>query len=83
MAAQFSLSDIVTDAGAMTTTAAVDVLLTQFLRVPLTPPARQALIDTLTEQLGTTELAEAATYMEHALRLVAHLIMSSPQYQLA
>ena len=34
-------------------------------------------------ELGTTELAEAETYMEHPLRLVAHLIMSSPQYQLA
>ena len=83
MAAQFSLSDIVTQAGAQTTSAAVDVLLTQFLRVPLTPPARNALIDTLTEQLGTSQLAEAHTYMENALRLVAHLIMSSPQYQLA
>jgi len=82
-AAQFSLSDIITEAGAETTTQAVDALIRQFLRVSLTPPARAALIATLDEQLGTTELAEADTYMEHALRLVAHLIMSSPQYQLA
>lgn len=82
-AAQFSLSDIVTDAGAQTTDQAVDALLRQFLRVPVTPPAREALIATLDEQLGTSQLAEAQTYMEHALRLVAHLIMSSPQYQLA
>jgi uncharacterized protein (DUF1800 family) len=82
-AAQFSLSEIVTGAGAHSTAEAVDALVLQFLRVPLAPPAREALIAMLDEQLGTTQLAEAETYMEHALRLVAHLIMSSPQYQLA
>ncbi|QQR38523.1 DUF1800 domain-containing protein [Devosia rhizoryzae] len=83
MAAQFSLSDIVTDAGATAAADAVDVLIRQLLRVPLTPPARAALIDTLSAELGTTALADAQTYMEHPLRLVAHLIMSSPQFQLA
>ncbi|MHA6728832.1 DUF1800 domain-containing protein [Devosia sp. A369] len=82
-AAQFSLSEIATQAGAQSTAEAVDVLTRQLLRVPLTPPARAALLATLDEQLGTTRLAEAETYMEHALRLVGHLIMSSPQYQLA
>lgn len=83
IAAQFSLSDIVGDAGANTAADAVDVLLGQFLRVPLAPQARDALIKTLTDQLGTDTLTEADTYMEHALRQVAHLIMSAPQYQLA
>ncbi|MET3927919.1 DUF1800 domain-containing protein [Devosia sp. 2618] len=82
-AAQFSLSDIVTAEGATTTTEAVDALTRRLLRLPLSPPAREALIATLDEQLGTSQLAEADTYMEHALRLVGHLIMSSPQYQLA
>lgn len=82
-AAQFSLSDIVRDAGAASAEEAVDVLLRQLLRSPLTPQARLALVETLTEQLGTDDLEQAETYMEHALRLVAHLIMSSPQYQLA
>jgi uncharacterized protein (DUF1800 family) len=82
-AAQFSLTDMVTEAGATTTTEAVDVLLRQLLRVPLAPPAREALVKTLTEQLGTAELAPAETYLEHPLRSVAHLIMSSPQFQLA
>ncbi|WEJ60168.1 DUF1800 domain-containing protein [Devosia sp. FJ2-5-3] len=82
-AAQFSLSDIVRDAGARTAAEAVDVLLGQLLRVPLAPPARQALVTTLTEQLGTADLSQAETYLEHPLRSVAHLIMSSPQFQLA
>ncbi len=80
-AAQFSLTDIV--AGARTTADAVDTLVRLLLRVPLPDTARQALIATLDDELGTTQLAEAETYMEHPLRLVAHLIMSSPQYQLA
>ena len=83
IAAQFSLSEIILAAGAHSTTEAVDALAALLLRVPLTPITRDALIATLNEQLGTTDLAEAETYMEHALRVVAHLIMSSPQYQLA
>jgi uncharacterized protein (DUF1800 family) len=83
IAAQFSLAEIVTDAGAQTATEAVDALIRQLLRVPLSPPARAALIDTLLEELGTADLSVAQRYMEHPLRLVAHLIMSSPQFQLA
>lgn len=82
-AAQFSLTRTVLDGGATTTTEAVDLLLDQLLRVELSAPARTALIETLDTELGTAALGEAETYMEHGLRVVAHLIMSSPQYQLA
>ncbi len=82
-AAQFSLSHSVLEAGAKTTGEAVDLLLNQLLRVPIATPAREALIGTLADELGTTDLSEAESYMEHGLRVVAHLIMSSPQYQLA
>ncbi len=82
-AARFSLSWMVGQAGASTATEAVDALLHRLLRVPLAEAARARLIATLAEELGTDRLAEAETYMEHGLRLVAHLIMSSPQYQLA
>lgn len=82
-AAQFSLSHIVLEAGAKTTGEAVDLLINQLLRVALSAQAREALIGTLSDDLGTTDLAEAESYMEHGLRVVAHLIMSSPQYQLA
>ena len=83
IAAQFSLAAIVGEAGAQSTAEAVDILIALLLRVPLAPSARDALIAALTEQLGTTDLAEAQTYMEHPLRIAAHLVMSSPQYQLA
>lgn len=82
-AAQFSLTEMVRQAKATTTTEAVDALLVRFLRVPVASSARQSLIDMLDKELGTTALSEAETYAEHPLRLVAHLIMSAPQYQLA
>ncbi|RYH06007.1 MAG: hypothetical protein EON57_06940 [Alphaproteobacteria bacterium] len=82
-AAQFSLTHIVLDGGAQTTAEAVDLLVNQLLRVSLSPQAREALISTLDEELGTAQLAQAESYMEHGLRVVAHLIMSSPQFQLA
>ena len=36
----------------------------------------------LNKDLGTTDIAVAQTYMEDSLRLVLHLIMSQPEYQL-
>jgi uncharacterized protein (DUF1800 family) len=82
-AAQFSLTCTMLEAGARSTEEAVDLLINQLLVVTLSAPAREALISTLTDELGTADLAEAESYMEHGLRVVAHLIMSSPQYQLA
>lgn len=82
-AAQFCLARTVLDGGATTAAEAVDLLANQLLRVALSAPARDALIDTLVAELGTADLAAAQSYMEHGLRIVAHLIMSSPQYQLA
>jgi hypothetical protein len=52
------------------------------LRVPVDAEVRQVLIELLERELGTSDLTLAATYLERPLRLVAHLIMSSPQYQL-
>ncbi|MDB5624135.1 MAG: hypothetical protein JWR39_2698 [Devosia sp.] len=81
--AQFSLAGMMREAGASSSEEAVDLLAARLLRVPLAPPARSALIETLDSELGTNNLTEADSYMEHGLRIVAHLIMSAPQYQLA
>jgi hypothetical protein len=51
--------------------------------VPVAPAARDALIAVLDGELGTSDIGEAASYLEPPLRLLTHLIMSSPQYQLA
>ncbi len=81
--AQFSLSEMVDEEGASSVTEAVDALAARLLRTPLVGPAREALVGMLTEELGTERLDEAESYMEYGLRLVAHAIMCTPQYQLA
>ena len=81
-AAQFNLAAMVLGAGAKSSGDAVDHLLMRLLQVPVDAEVRQVLIDVLEREIGTREIAGAATYLERPLRLVAHLIMSSPQYQL-
>jgi len=51
--------------------------------VPIDDEARAATIAFLNEQIGTDDLVRARSYLEEPLRLVAHLIMSAPEYQLA
>src|SRR5262249_56853411 len=81
-AAQLNLTDMVISAGAKSTGDAVEHLLVRLLRVPIDDEARATLGEFLDRQLGTGDLTLAATYLERPLRLVAHLIMSSPQFQL-
>lgn len=81
--AQFSLTDVVLSADARTTADAVDLLLQRFLSVQVSADARTTMIAFLDEQLGTSDLDRAKTYLEDPLRLLAHLIMSTPEYQLA
>jgi hypothetical protein len=80
--AAFSLTDIVVTGSARTTADAVDILLLRLLSVPVDAAARSTLIAFLDGQLGTSDIDRARTYLEQPLRLVAHLIMSRPEYQL-
>jgi hypothetical protein len=81
-AAQFDLSLAVVSSGAKTAADAVDHLSIRLLRVPLDAEVRAVLIAYLEKQLGTGDLDRAASYSERPLRLVAHLIMSTPEFQL-
>ncbi len=81
-AARFDMTDMVLDSGAATTSEAVDHLLARFLRVPVAADLRDALVELLSEELGTSDLPRARTYMEDPLRLVTHIIMSTPEYQI-
>src|SRR5258705_7447800 len=81
-AAQFDLARMVVAAGAKTTGDAIDHLLLRLLQVPVDAEMRRTLTEFLDRQLGTSDLNQASTYLERPLRLVAHLIMSSPQFQL-
>ena len=80
--ARVDLTQIVLDSGSTTTDEAVDALLARFLRIPVSDDTRRAFVALLGNELGTTDLARARTYMEDPLRMVTHLIMSTPEYQI-
>ena len=80
--AQINLSRMMLDQHLSNTTQVVDYLIHRFMRVPPSDEARQKLIVFLNKDLGTTDIDVAQTYMEDSLRLVLHLIMSQPEYQL-
>jgi uncharacterized protein (DUF1800 family) len=81
-AARFDLGAMLLESGATTTADAVDQLLARMVRVPVAAATRDTFVDFLTKELGTDSLDRARTYMEDALRMTAHLIMSTAEYQL-
>ena len=81
-AAQIDLTQMILDSESATTAEAVDYLLGRFVRMPVSSQTRDALVTILNEELGTTDISRAATYMEDPLRIVSHLIMSTPEYQI-
>ena len=81
-AAQINVTQIVLDSGSATTGQAVDALLGRFLRIPVSSDLRDALVALLDGELGTSDLSRAQTYMEDPLRMVTHVIMSTPEYQI-
>ena len=69
--------------GLKTTEQAVDYYIRRLVAVPLSPEVRASLIKFLNTQLGNTADLEAArSFAEEPLRLLIHLIMSTPEYQL-
>ena len=81
-AARFDVTRMVLDSGAATTGEAVDHLLGRFLRMPVAAGLRDALVELLESEIGTSDLQRARTYLEDPLRMVTHVIMSTPEYQI-
>jgi uncharacterized protein DUF1800 len=81
--AQVNLARMVLDAKLQNTTQVVDYMIRRFMRVPPDDVARRKLVAFLNNELGTTDITVARTYLEQPLRLVLHLIMSQPEYQLS
>jgi hypothetical protein len=81
-AAQIDLTQMVLESGSTTTAEAVDYLLWRTLRVPVASATRDAFVTFLTNELGTDNIDRAKTYMEDALRMTLHLVMSTPEYQI-
>jgi len=81
-AAQFDLTQMVLESGSRTTAEAVDYLMWRFLRVPAAKATRDTFVTFLTGDLQTDSIDRAKTYMEDALRMTTHLVMSTPEYQI-
>ncbi len=80
--ARVDLSSMIVASGSKTTTDAVDYLARRFYSVPLAADDRAAWAAFLTNELGTDRIDRAKTYMEDGLRMLLHLMLSSPDYQL-
>ncbi|MEO8049061.1 MAG: DUF1800 domain-containing protein [Acidobacteriota bacterium] len=80
--AQIRLSRMVLAENPQNTTQVVDYLIGRFMRVPPGDDVRHELVAFLDRELGTSDVSRARTYLEEPLRLVLHLIMSQPEYQL-
>jgi hypothetical protein len=81
-AVRLDLSALVLGSGAKTTAEALDHLASRLLRVPLAPATREAFVTFLTHELGTESLERGRSYLEDPLRMTAHLVMSTPEYQI-
>ncbi len=81
-AAQLNVTSMVTDTDLATTSEVVDYFLARLLRTPVSAEDRAALIAFLTQELGTDQIEQTVTYLEEPARLLLHLIMSTPEYQL-
>ena len=74
---------MVSAAGLKNTTQVVDYFIHRFMRVPPAEEKRQRFIAFLDKQLSTSDVTIAKSYMEDSLRLLVHLLMSEPEYQLS
>ncbi len=80
--ARVSLARMVLAENPKNTTQVVNFLIHRFMRVPPGVEARQKLIAFLNRELGTADISVAQSYLEDPLRMLLHLIMSQPEYQL-
>lgn len=80
--AQLDLTGMVLEAGCDTPEAVVAYLEGRFLSVPLDEATRKNLATFLEKELGTRDMKAASTYSEDSLRLLLHLLLSRPEYQL-
>lgn len=80
--ARLDLTGMVLDAGCRTPMEVVDYLERRFLSVSLDQKTREAMAAFLETELGTADVPGAGSYAEDPLRVLLHLILSRPEYQL-
>ena len=80
--AQLNLAAMVAEQKLANAQQVVDYFLARFLRTKAEDSDRTRLVEFLTSEMGTDQVSEAQSYIEEPLRLLLHLIMSLPEYQL-
>ena len=80
--ARIELTRLVTANELATPAAVVDFFAARFLSVPLDTITRQKMIEAFVADLGTSDVLAAATYLEDPLRVLLHMLLSRPEYQL-
>ncbi len=80
--ANINLSKMVKSAGCSTTQEVIEYLSTRFLSVPIDSQIRSQINEFLENELGTSDISIAESYMEEALRITLHILLSLPEYQL-
>jgi hypothetical protein len=81
--AQVQLSTLVNAADLENTAEVVEYFWDRFMRVDINASTHSMLTAFLENELGTSDIAIAQTYMEEPLRMLLHLILSQPEYQLS
>ena len=80
--ARLDLSHMVLTQELATPRAVVDYFITRFFSVPLPDDVRDALAGSFEENLGTADVLASGTNMEEPLRVLLHVMLSRPEYQL-
>ncbi len=80
--AHLQLARTVLEAGATTPAEVVSHFEQRLFSVPLDAPTRADLAAFLERDLGTADIRAAATFLEEPLRVLLHLMLSLPEYQL-
>ena len=80
--AELDLTGLVISAKLASPSAVVDYFAERFLSVPLDPTTRDALAKTFEGELGSADVLGSGTVLEDPLRVLLHLLLSRPEYQL-
>ncbi|MEM7467721.1 MAG: DUF1800 domain-containing protein [Pseudomonadota bacterium] len=80
--ARLNLTEIVMQAKLSSPNEVVKYLANRFVSVPIDPAAIEDMTAYLSQELGTDEIPVAESYMEEPLRVLLHMILSRPEYQL-
>ncbi len=80
--AKLNLTEMVMQAKLQTPAEVVNYFASRFINVPVDNNAIKEMTAFLTQELGTESVVDAETYMEEPLRVLLHMVLSRPEYQL-